>query len=190
MGNRVRTSAAVAVILLVSGCGKALDGSDGATKDASTAEAAAPDGHRDAGAADGGPDAATLMTDAQARDADMPAIDASADCTLRAQTCPVGCRRFVGHRYSQERMCIEDVWEVVGCISEVLGEYDDPRCARKKDTGEIFRVPLSFLDPSRGSSPPGPNWTSCSPRDDNFVSSTVTPSCDDLEDGGVYDGAP
>jgi hypothetical protein len=126
--------------------------------------------------------------DTNTKDASKMELDAAVDCVLRAGTCPSGCLGFDAYRYNQQRMCIENVREVVGCVPSERGIIDDPRCALEIATGEIFRVPYSFLGSDE--EPPGPRWTSCSTKDTNFVSSTVTPACDDLDDGGIYDGAP
>ena len=111
--------------------------------------------------------------------------DASGNCRLQSNDCPAGCAGFSGWLYSRRRRCIENHTELVGCRPRDKGYIDDPRCARRVSTGEIFRVPLSFLEPLVE-----PNWADCTNEDSNFVSSTLTPRCDDLEDGGIYDEAP
>lgn len=122
-------------------------------------------------------------------DAAIGKRDAAIDCHLQSQRCPDGCREFSGELYNQQRRCLELQFEVIACWPLAEGSIDDPSCARKVSTSEIFRVPLSFFDP--GDQPREPNWAACTTTEDiNFVSSTVTPLCDDLEDGGIYDGAP
>lgn len=86
-------------------------------------------------------------------------------------------------------MCLEDVYDVVGCVPTGESRIGDPRCAQKKSTGAVYRVPLSFIEPSGGPYPSSA-WTPCDVHDQDFVSSTVTPACHALEDGGIYDGGP
>jgi hypothetical protein len=121
------------------------------------------------------------------RDAASGGPDASTGCVFASGECIGACIEYHARRYDRTRMCMESVYEVVGCARERDGLIDDPECVVKRETGEIYRVPYSFLEPPFGGPPPG--WTDCTARDDNLVSSTVTPRCDDLDDGGIYDGA-
>jgi hypothetical protein len=169
---------------MLAGCDSRNPMSGRGKEDAATVDAAIPRPRDDEGL----PDAASIRLDA-ATDGSNPASDASVDCTLHAGSCPRDCLALVARRYNQERGCIDEaVSELVGCVPAKHGVYDDPRCARRISTGEIFRVPLSFLD-RQETTPSAADWTSCSDSERNRVSSTLTPGCDDLEDGGIYDGA-
>lgn len=180
---RPTVAAACAIAICFAGChttnevdgGMPLDsaqGGDSAVQDAAidAGEGAPPDASSDSGpferdAASGGPDAAT-------------------GCVFASGECIGACIEYLAHRYSRAKMCIESVYEIVGCARERDGVIDDPRCAKKVDTGEIFRVPWSFVVPLNGIYP-GPNWVACNPSEDEAVSDTRTPSCADLEDGGA-----
>jgi hypothetical protein len=174
---------------VVTGCGTAApkETADAEVSDAAkrnTHDSATPHGNTDGGSLDSGSRDPVTTKDAAPEDASGTAPGA---CMIPAASCPSGCLDLTARPYNQHRMCIENVPEVVGCLPP-SGFIDDPRCARKLVSGQIYRVPYAFLVGPQ-ETPPGPDWISCSSKDDNFVSSTVTPSCDDLEDGGIYDGA-
>jgi hypothetical protein len=161
-------------------CGDEHDRVVGHDRDAAVSKVDASGANIDSGKVAPLMDATSLSHDAMSGN-----TDASVNCRLLSDNCPAGCTDLSGWLYNQHRRCLENHTELVGCWPRNAGYFDDPRCARRITTGEMFRVPLSFLEPLVE-----PNWSDCTAEDINFVSSTVTPRCDDLDDGGVYDGTP
>jgi hypothetical protein len=190
-----RTPLAITLLICTAnlvGCGDFRRAADDAGRQPSAADSsAAHDASRGHDAGQG--NSSNTNMDATPRvDGSAVDSDAATECLLQRGVCPTDCSRLLGNLYNRFRRCIENTYEVVGCVESRRGYLDDPRCVRRTSTGQLFRVPLEFIepvDPENGDHP-GDDWSACPPGDSKYVSSTVTPQCADLEDGGVYDGTP